>query len=187
MKISIIGSAGRKDDAERFTRQLFIAMFNQAKKHVNMLIKENNLEYSSIELVSGGAAYADHIAVLLFLKYHKKGIRLTLHLPCKFGNNQFLESGSQYKNARYANGYHRPFSKKCKINSLNDIHRAIQLGANIHVHKGFHSRNDYVAQTDHMVAFTFGVGQTLKPGGTKYTWDKSDCPNKTHYSIQALI
>lgn len=186
IKISIIGTAGRKDDADRLNKHIFKKMVKRADSYLQNMLITNNMSYKNIELVSGGAAYSDHIAVLLFLKYIDEGLRLTLHLPCKFKHGAFVGDTKTYKNAKYANNYHNNFSKKCKINSLADIQKAIDKGAKAKSYNGFHERNDQVAKTNYMLAFTFGTNGTPKKGGTSYTWNKSDCPYKTHVTIQDL-
>ena len=178
MRISIIGSAGRNDDQDKLNREIFYKMYNTADNKLNEIIKECNLDYKDIELISGGSSYADHIAIHLYFRYHKNGINLTLHLPYKFINCSFTHNA--------LNNYHKIFSTKCGINSLQHIQIALNTGAKHYVHNGYHDRNNYVGNTDYLIAFTFGRNGSLKPGGTKNTWDNSSCKNKIHYNITSL-
>ena len=178
MRISIIGSAGRNDDKDKLDMEVYYKMYNTADIKLNEIIKEYDLNYKDIELISGGSSYADHIAIYLYFKYHKDGIKLTLHLPYNFVNGSFTN--------KTLNNYHEIFSTKCSINSLLHIQVAITSGAKYYVHNGYHDRNLYVGNTDYLIAFTFAKNGTLKPGGTKHTWDNSSCKNKIHYDIASL-
>lgn len=141
----------------------------------------------SNELVSGGAAWGDHVAVALFLGFPER-FKLTLHLPCGFVNGQYINNGSydwRVNPGKTTNSYHRAFSKAANRDSLKDIQRAISLGANIFIYDGFHKRNDIVATCPNMVAFTWGKAEP-EDGGTLYTWNKSKA-NKVHISLRDLI
>lgn len=181
MKISIIGSAGRNEDANTLSVEIFNKMYIACKNFIIDVINLNQLSFSDIELVSGGSAWSDHLAVLLFLEYHTKGLLLTLHLPTNFKNTEF-----EYDRYGYTlNQLHQEFSKKCNIDSFSQIYQSITQGANINVYKGFFERNKYVAKTDILLAFTFGKNGP-KPGGTKDTWNKCPSQNKIHICISDL-
>lgn len=65
-------------------------------------------------------------------------------------------------------------------NSYDELYKVINI-SEINIHKGFHSRNQYVAKSDYMLAFTFGKN-CPEDGGTKHTWDL--CKNKKfHISL----
>nr|QBK89778.1 MAG: uncharacterized protein LCPAC101_00610 [Pithovirus LCPAC101] len=186
ISISIIGSAGRNDDADKLNRDIFIKMYNKANDTLNDIIKTKKIQYSDIILRSGGAAYSDHIAVLLFLKYKKNNIKLELHLPCKYIVNdteKIIMFVGNNKTASTATKYHDDFNKKCNLNSFNEIYYALKLGATFFEYNGFYARNKHVGNSDYLVAFTFGKNNVPKKGGTKHTWDNSSCKNKIHYSI----
>jgi hypothetical protein len=75
-----------------------------------------------------------------------------------------------YSTGEVANRYHARFSRKVGFNSLNDLERAIQQGATAVVPKGgFYGRNALVAQSDIILAMTFGEREWLKDGGTAHT------------------
>ena len=132
--------------------------------------KENN--YPITHLVSGGAAWADHVAVRLFLD--KKVPHLRLFLPCEWSGGHFYDNGikEDFKRnpGKTANHYHLKFYKSTFINSLSEIQTAQNEGAElINVDKGFYARNALVAKSDFILACTFGDGSQVKDGGTAHT------------------
>lgn len=131
--------------------------------------KENN--YPITHLVSGGAAWADHVAVKLFLE--KKAPHLRLFLPCEWDNGSFKDSGSddwKVNPGRTINRYHKAFQLRTRINSLSEIQIAKGEGAElIPVRGGFYGRNALVAKSDFLLAMTFGKDREVKDGGTADT------------------
>lgn len=100
---------------------------------------------------------------------------LHLDLPCEFDMNlkKFYNNGNddwKINPGKVANYYHDKFNNVTRANSYDDIYQAITKGAQIKIHKGFHSRNQYVAKSEFVLAFTFGKNNPEK-GGTKHTWD----------------
>lgn len=166
--LSIIGTAGRKDDANRLSKKHFEAMCVVAN---GLITQCKEINYPISTLVSGGAAWADHVAVTLFLE--KKAPHLRLFLPCEFVGGSFRDNGNtdQYKNpGKTANYYHRQFQKNTGINSLTQLQIAAAEGAElIDVAKGFHARNALVAKSDFLLAMTFGKENQVKDGGTAHT------------------
>ena len=61
--VSIIGTAGRKSDGSKLNPKIFVDMVKTALDTI-----KNVWKLEDVELVSGGAAYADHVAVKLFLE-----------------------------------------------------------------------------------------------------------------------
>jgi hypothetical protein len=176
MKISIIGSAGRRSDSEKVTRQLF----DNAKSHC---LNELSL-FPNYDAVSGGAALADHIIVSLFLD--GKIQSLTLYLPCEFNGKQFKDGGFKSCGA-IANYYHKKFSDKTGIDSLSEIAKAINIGANsIVIPGGFHARNLFVGASDVLLAYTFFDGLAPSDGGTKHCWDNSKAGVKKHFCLTSI-
>jgi len=165
---AIVGTAGRKDDASKLSKKHFEAMCLVASGLVEQF-KENN--YPITHLVSGGAAWADHVAVRLFLD--KKASRLRLFLPCEWDNGSFKDNGSddfKVNPGRTANRLHKSFQTRTQINSLTEIHIAKAEGAElIEVTKGFFARNALVAKSDFLLAMTFGHEHEVKEGGTAHT------------------
>lgn len=178
-KIAIIGTAGR-DKTKPMTRALWEWMIQHAKEHVP----------SGAHVVSGGAAWADHLAVELFLRSHANEI--TLYLPAPFRVGKF--AGPYRSAASAANYYHELFSKAAGFDSLADIECLVQSGSN-NVHGGFEpeaegygamfARNLKVARDaeDGVLAYTFGTGNIPADGGTKDTWDKCRCSTKMHVTL----
>ena len=171
---SIIGTAGRKDDAKRLSKNHFEAMCECAR----LLLKQlQETDYGIDTLVSGGSAWADHVAVKLFL--NKEVPKLKLFFPCQFLgnvdafdpvplNNHERQRG--YSTGEILNKYHARFSRKINCNSIGELQQAIQMGATVVVPRGgFHGRNALVAQSDVILAMTFGDKEWVKDGGTSNT------------------
>lgn len=168
---SIIGTAGRNDDGKKLNLDYFNAMKIMAE---SLLKKFAEINYPITTVVSGGAAYADHVAVKLFLE--RKVPNLRIFMPCEWDGGQFKDNGvDDWKTnpGKIANQYHNLFQRKTGINSLSDIQVAKGLGAElIAVNKGFHARNALVAKSDFLLACTFGDKETVKDGGTADTVQK---------------
>lgn len=169
ISLGIIGTAGRKEDGKKLGRKHFEAMCIVAGGLIDEL-SENN--YPITHLVSGGAAWADHVSVKLFLD--KKVPNLRLFLPCEWDNGSFKDNGiakDPHKNpGGTANYYHKLFQNATHINSLTEIQIAKAEGAElIPVSKGFYARNALVAKSDFILAMTFGHEHEVKDGGTAHT------------------
>lgn len=167
LKIAIIGTAGRGTDSMRLLPSSFAQMVSIADDIIQSITKEP-------VLVSGGAAWADHVAVKLWAD--KKTERLELHLPSHFDTiiGKYIDNGkinSTSNPGGISNYYHKNFSKICNIDSLQELSEAILYNP-ITVGKGFHERNNRVARADAVIAFTFGEGSKLKDGGTADTFGK---------------
>jgi len=202
MKIAIIGTAGRKDDGPRMSRELYEKMTEDASGQVatimlNCACDGHNphipLE-GGLHLISGGAAWADHIAVSLYLM--DLADSLTLYFPCYWHVNGFdhcwktpSRTGhfSANRSATITIALHRQFSERVGHNTQHDIQKAIDKGAAYHeITGGFHARNLLVGKVDALVAYTWADGDTPKPGGTKHAWDNSPAPIKIHRSLSEL-
>lgn len=183
--LSIIGSAGRKEDAALVNHNNYWKMYNQVIAQIILWKLE---EY---RLVSGGAAFADHIAVSLFLNNHSPNISLAL--PCKWDatNKKYFDSGSndwRMNPGKIANHYHDAFREQTKINSLLELDSIYQKRKPPEVcwldhFNGFHDRNSFVAKSDYIIAFTSAKGEIPKDGGTSDTWNKATTKNKKHFTI----
>ncbi len=167
---AIVGTAGRKDDANRLSAKHFEAMCECAKL---LLRRFNETDYGIDTLVSGGAAWADHVAVRLFL--NKEVPKLKLFFPCQFLGpdigfdpaplNEY-EKQKGYSTGDTANHLHAKFSRKINANSFREIQLAIQQGAMVSVVKGgFYGRNARIAESDILLAMTFGENEWVKDGG----------------------
>ena len=176
--VGIIGTAGRREDGARLTE----SDYRYLVSYIGGAVKPNDV------LISGGAAWADHVAVQLFLDGKVGG--LVLHLPAElivgpdgkltFRNGGFGTAGNT------ANYYHSLFDKALKVESgysLKQIQEAIDRGAVVTFgdgtqgNEGMKARNSLVARDarDFLVAMTFDPDmkrQTPKDGGTADTWRK---------------
>lgn len=193
-KFSIIGTAGRsKDPNEQMSADLYYKMIATAIEAINICSAK------SVILVSGGAAWSDHVAVDLFLNRTRYPLKvpiigLELHLPGNLDLNtgRYVDTGSndwRSNPGRTSNYYHEKFSS-----SLGDTNRAfhelvlaVKNGAKIAAYNGFHDRNIPVAYSNFMLAFTWGR-QEPEDGGTLHTWNqaaKSNC-KRLHVSLYDL-
>jgi hypothetical protein len=163
--VAIIGSAGRE---KQLTPRIYEGMVAKSLEICR--------QHEKVELVSGGAAWADHVAVTLH-KVH--GYPLTLHLPCAWdlATKAYVDMGGTnwMKNpGGTANFYHRKFASSMgheedyTLQSLDELIRTGQIKTT--VSRGFHARNRKVAGTDVMIAFTYGTNYPLQGGGTAHTW-----------------
>lgn len=163
MKIAIIGTAGR-DSSKPMGASLWAAMC----RDVSNRVKPEDI------VISGGAAWADHLAVWLFLQKRVAG--LVLHLPAPFRDASAF-AGEKGSAGSAANFYHKKFSDACGIDSVGQICDAIWQGAlyttqlpNIGM-SAFFMRNMQVARdADGCFAYTWGPGKAPADGGTKHTW-----------------
>lgn len=168
ISFSIIGTAGRKEDGKALSKKHFEAMTIVAEGLIEQFAENN---YPITTLVSGGAAYADHVAVRLFLQ--RKVPHLRLFLPAKWEDGTYSDNGQKdpFKNpGGTCNYYHKLFLNSTGIHSLSEIQSAKLQGAElIEVSRGFYARNALVAKSDFILAMTFGNEHEVKDGGTADT------------------
>lgn len=193
-RVSIIGSAGRLGDGEKMNRHLFNQM---VRKTESLKTDVFGLARPDVILVSGGSAWADHVAVRLWLESVAHiddpdcyaGLRL--FLPCGFDacadNTSPKFCG---KDGEVLNTLHMNFTEKMKgeFDSRADIACAHALGAELNCcFPGFHNRNRQVAQSEYVIAFTWSDDvASPKPGGSKHTWDSSAAVEKIHVPLSSL-
>lgn len=174
--VAIIGTAGR-------SKVPTIQEWN------NMLADARSRVTPEDVLISGGAAFADHIAVKLFLEGRVKGLKLRLPAPIK--NNKFV--GGYGTAGGTANYYHEKFSKLLGINTVAEIQQAINKGAEVTYETETSNRAMFIrnakvaAESNSMIAYTYGEGNQPDDGGTKNTWDTAKYTDKTHVSISKII
>lgn len=178
--LAVIGTAGRGTDAARMCLPLYEAMYARTIAAMR--------DWNVRALVSGGAAWADHLAVRAFLEGEADTLRL--FLPARFDGARF--AGPPADAARTANHYHAEFSRLTGIDTLAQIREAERKGATVSSHAGFKTRNlEVAAVATHVLAFTFGAGREpsavapddeafgsafeagLKDGGTAHTWSQT--------------
>ena len=161
-KLALIGTAGR-DRPDQMSRALWAVMLADARRRVR----------PTDHLVSGGAAWADHLAVHLFLTGHVAG--LTLHLPAPVSAKGYM--GPSGKSAAAAsNFYHHRFAASTGLSPFEDLLEAIAKGANITTqaeadgYGALFARNRLVAEAAGAVlAYTWAPGDAPDDGGTKFT------------------
>ncbi|EFA74508.1 hypothetical protein PPL_00006 [Heterostelium album PN500] len=186
--LSIIGTAGRDK-----TKKLTLDHFNYMHYIVEQFIDNNNLldkeqkseqkDTKSLTLVSGGAAWADHVAVDFFLKkseiYDNDTLKLILYLPCKIviqdGEHRYYDSGSKdwrVNPGKMSNTYHKAFGSVIGRDTIKEI---VDTKATLDTtSKGFHARNTKVSKSDYIIAFTFGAGDQPEAGGTSIKMVKGE-------------
>ena len=182
VKVSVIGTAGRKDDIHRLSVSVFLKMFADLKATLLTIAEKKDLH-----LVSGGAAWADHLAVFAYLCDLCE--KLTLYFPADFKSTGFIAAtNSKTDPGSIANYYHGLFSRKLGRNSIEQLQKAIDNGAEVVVNPGgFLARNFQVAQSDVIVAYTFSNGDSPKAdSGTYHTWSVSKAPKKIHRNILVI-
>lgn len=193
----MIGSAGRQEAASHVSIALYRAMYREARSSVR--------EWKAARAVSGGAAFADHLAVSAFL--YGEVEELVLFLPAPFQDGRYVESHGDRGTAKTTNFLHRAFKERTGVDGLAEIAEAQRRGAVLHVVPGFQNRNLEVASAATcMIAFTFGRAtlRNIEPGrpefsdphaaglkvtrGTAHTWGEAwKCTKKTHINLNELL
>ena len=152
MKVSIIGSAGRNGLINNMKKSLYRNMIDTAYHYLCNIASSNNININDLIICSGGAALSDHVAITLYLE--NKISNLELHLPCHFDTHS-LRFVSKDNTANSANKYHSNFFDRLGINSMMEISASIHKGAKIFIYDGFFRRNNKVAKSEYLIAFTF--------------------------------
>lgn len=184
MKTIIIGTAGRSHQ-ENLTLPLWHAMVAKALE----------LTPKGAHGISGGAAWADHLAVELYRLGHLS--ELTLHLPAPLNPNNYDYIGPSKSAASAANYYHYQFSDALGYDTKRQIVEALATTGAHHTtqesapgFKAMFTRNALVAKeatlSDSALAFTWDH-HGLTDSGTKNTWDQIHTPHKTHVSLYTLL
>lgn len=182
--IAIIGTAGR-DKTKPMTLALWKWMLQDAYSRVP----------KGAYVVSGGAAWADHLAVSMMLFGHAG--KITLYLPAPFVNGKFEDSNSMKSAGNAANYYHKLFSETIDRDTLGQIGellaRSVRCDGTVDLQcepaspgiGGMFARNAKVAKSDQLLAYTFGPGDQPADGGTLDTWNKCQ-GHKTHIPLPYL-
>ncbi len=168
ISFSIIGTAFKNDDAKKCSKYTFDALCLVASSLIDQINESN---YKLTDIISGGSAGAEFVAVSLFL--NKKVPNLKLFLPCEWDDGMFHDNGISGDIKRnpgnIENHYHKKFQTATGINSLSQMQIAKCEGAElIPVLKGFYARNALIAKSDFLLAMTFGNGPEVKDGGTSH-------------------
>ncbi|MBL0929465.1 MAG: hypothetical protein IBJ15_05005 [Alphaproteobacteria bacterium] len=207
LRVAIVGSAGRTDDGPRIAADpaIWERMLAKARTLIYRIRERSDRSSADIQLVSGGAAFADHVAVRLFLDGDAG--KLKLHLPGPFDAQAGGFAGKPSGDVATLIRYHADFKRRCGVDVAADLLQAWRRGATIETHAGFAARNAAVArEADAMIAFTFApargaaiakfepgeaghsdpVAAGLKSGGTAKTWRLCQAPLKIHADLAAL-
>ena len=120
--------------------------------------------------VSGGAAWADHVAIKMG---HQLQYPTSIWLP---------EKERDIQTAEY---YHSEFSRIVKYDTWKEMQKMSNLDYfKMYAHGGFKDRNTKVAEeADLFLAMTFGEKRQVKQGGTKDTVDKMNKMGKSGYHL----
>lgn len=178
-RIALIGTAGR-DKSYPLTRELWDAMTGDVGVWVN----------PEDVLISGGAAWADHLAVHAWLQGWCAGLELYLPAPLEGGRfaGPFKSAGST------ANYYHQRFSGVIGEDTLAQVAHAIEKGAVTQFEPvapgvgAMFVRNKKVAQAAQaVVAYTFGEGDQPADGGTLDTWKQVASGDRLHVPMSQLV
>jgi hypothetical protein len=185
--VSVIGTAGGKESANMLTVALYTAMIRRAE---SIITEEFKLDPASVTLVSGGAAFSDHVAVELYNAKPNRWKDLHIYFPCQWLTPQIrhLDTGVhdwRTNPGKLANTLHTQFAYILGRNTQVDFVTAQSSGAKFFYSQGFHARNAYVAGSQYLIAFTFGPNMDEYKGGTAHTW-KLCLGRKVHVSLDNL-
>jgi len=189
-QFSIIGTAGRKvPEGFRLSR----ALFNNMVTAVEAEIRAIQPDLGSVHLVSGASAWADHVAVVLYLTGRYKA--LTLYMPAifDFGLCTYADTGDgdwRKNPGRVSNFYMQRFNAIMGdgFHMGRDIKLAYEKGAHLVMGDGFHARNNDVAKSQVVIALTWSTTGEPDDGGTKHTWSKvKGTSRKIHVGLRTLV
>lgn len=194
VRVSIIGTAGRKEDARKMNRALFHRMVETAQEIITGTFRLKN---SDVVLVSGGSAWADHVAVRLWLESAAAASTEEEEEEQPLPEEEEEDGGGLLFMPDSATGatlneLHRAFSAAMAggFHSRADLLRAWALGAELDcVHPGFLNRNLQIAKSEYVIAFTWGDSpRQPKEGGTKHTWDHcAHATKKVHVPLRSFF
>jgi hypothetical protein len=213
--VAIMGTAGQDPSKEDVVdAHLWKVMVHCARQ---VLTRVFSLDASSstetVQLISGGAAIADHVAVQLYLEssstvgtsapspYH-----LSLHLPCRWDPDRKEYDARSYEGRR-SNALHVQFARQASFpsvrTSLQQLHDVVhqssaarstsKAAANrvtVQEHSGFVQRNSFVArEAQYVLAMTWSSPSALAPvgeSGAAHTWSRSNGV-KLHLPLAELV
>lgn len=190
LSLSIIGSAGRGEDYDKLNLVKYEEMYRVADKTIDYITSKSTTPLTT--LVSGGAAWSDHLAVRLYLSNRIPNLKL--YLPCDYEGGKFTDDDIFGRIADTITHYHNQFEKETGQNSIKEIQLAIDKGADVTVINGFKNRNTYVSMCHYILAMTFGEKNKVKRGGTSDTVqkylnrikDESLTDNSFHFNLSEM-
>jgi hypothetical protein len=168
--IAIVGTAGRGADGKRLNIDVYQRMLESVQAAVGKLTSG-----APWKAVSGGSAWADHVAVSLFLSGNASA--LELHVPAELHFDGYVDNGAVGSDAwkinpgARLNELHATFSQATNRDSFVDICDAsLRPNFSVELTPGMHPRNLKVAErAQHCIALTFGSGARVADGGTHFT------------------
>lgn len=192
-RLAIIGTAGRAQTAPpgALTTRLWEAMLADVRSRV----RQDDI------LISGGAAWADHLAVHAFLQGWVSGLELYLPAPMREDRNGNEPSfaGPWKSSGDAANYYHGRFRAATGVRSLWDLLRVYRISTQPLAHvkwfaqavapgyAAMHVRNGKIAaRCTEMVAYTFGPHDEPVDGGTAQTWRLAPHAKRVHVPLGLL-
>jgi len=145
-------------------------------------------------LISGGAAWADHLAVHAFLNGWCQALELYLPAPLQAAAGKPAQFwGGFGTSGGAANHYHELFAKLRGVDGRDEILEAARRGAlltNEAPSPGYAAmmrRNAKVAaRCSDVLAYTFGAGEEPADGGTLTTWRMCKVARKVHVPLGVL-
>lgn len=190
LKFGIIGPRGAKESTEFVNAHNYLAMVKMNGAIIDHYLREKDTDEFCI--VSGGAAFADHSAVSLWLQLRKEGFtpELHLHLPCPFDLEDKRYKGvpgnkPSASTANTANYWHMKFSSALgskERRSLETLALVLEDPyCKVRTYDGFFDRNIYVGDVD--VLFAHCIDDNPPIGGTGHTWHHSQAKVKVHFPI----
>jgi hypothetical protein len=178
VRIAITGSSARQpEDKKLLMKEHMEWMHNRIRFFIQLM----NLDPKKIMLMSNGSAWADHVAVQLYLTWEFYGIEL--YLPSKFDIKQ-----RKYINThegRKLNELHSYYNQVTGVNPFDELLRAIhgKDRARVTIKRGYKQRNTLMAgNCDYLIAFTFSDTVPTR-GGTVHTWNRYDTYEKIHFNL----
>lgn len=180
MKVSIVGM-----DGSNLKRQLL-----QTKKLFNSMVRCVGKKVGKgAELISGGNAWSEHVAVTLYLRERVTGLELCLPCEWDYDKKQFVDNGSRYLGdnpGRMMNQHHLIFSKVLGKSTLSEIQAAKDKGAVFRVYSGSrHAADKAIAEEcDKLICLTWG-GFHPTAGCHGIKWGACNKP-KEHISLLVL-
>lgn len=184
----MIGTAGR-DSTRPMTRALWQAMVQDFRGRVR----------PDDTLLSGGAAWADHLAVHAFLEGWCAGLELYLPAPLEevgdvaSGPKLYVFAGGPSTAGSAANHYHQRFQQATGVDGRAQIAAAIAAGALVAAepvapgYRAMFARNAKIARgAGAAIAYTWGEASHPAAGGTLDTWKQVRSTHKIHVSLHGL-
>lgn len=181
-RLAVIGTAGRDK-----TKVMDVALWRAMCSDLRARVRADDV------LVSGGAGWADHLAVHAFLQGWCPALRLYLPAPLVQVHGRWQFAGAGQSSGSAANWYHARFSAAVGVDSIAQIHQARERGAVVEAEParagfgGMFARNAKVASDcSAVLAYTFNHGDQPADGGTLNTWRQVRTDDRVHVDLGAL-